>query len=371
MLTPANETDLSAAIAGAVGPLWVTGGGTCGLTAPEGATVLSTAAMSGISLYEPGALTIVAGAGTPLAEVEAALAKENQRLSFEPRDLRALLGTTGKATIGGVVATNGSGPRRVQAGACRDSLIGVRFVDGSGTAIKNGGRVMKNVTGYDLVKLLAGSFGTLGVLSEVAFKVLPGVAARATVILDGLSDAQALQAMCVAMGSPYEVTGAAHVPQGMGDGPVTLLRLEGFTDSVAYRIDRLRETLAGFGAARVETDHDAVIATWAWLRDVQGFAGRDGDVWRVSVKPTDAPGIAARIKGEVIYDWAGGLIWALVPAGTDLRAGLGDFAGHATRVRGQGGGARFQPEAAPVAVRAAGLRTKFDPRGILNSGLMG
>jgi len=371
VLTPANETELSAMVVEASGPLWITGGGTCGMAAPAGAEVMSTAGLSGISLYEPGALTVVAAAGTPLAEVEAALAKENQRLPFEPRDLRKLLATDGEATIGGVVATNASGPRRMQAGACRDSLIGVRFVDGSGTAIKNGGRVMKNVTGYDLVKLMAGSYGTLGVLSEVSFKVLPGVAARSCVMLDGLSDAQAVEAMCVAMGSPYEVTGAVHLPHGADGAPVTMLRLEGFAESVSYRTGKLREILAAFGAARVETDPEAVQRSWQEVRDVEAFAGRDGDVWRVSVKPTDAPGIAARIKGEVIFDWAGGLIWALMPEGTDLRARLGNFAGHATRVRGEGGGARFQPEAAPVAALAAALRGKFDPRGILNTGLMG
>jgi glycolate oxidase FAD binding subunit len=337
--------------------------------------VLSVAGLSGIELYEPGALTIVAKAGTPLAEVEAALAAENQRLPFEPMDLRGLLGTTGEPTIGGVVAANASGPRRIQAGACRDSLIGVRFVDGRGTVVKNGGRVMKNVTGYDLVKLMAGSYGTLGVLSEVAFKVLPGVETRACVLLNGLSNADAVAAMSKALGSPFEVSGAAHTPAGVDGHPVTMLRLEGFADSVTYRAGKLRELLADYGDISVETDPERVLAGWHWVRDVEPFHGRAGDVWRVSVKPSDGPEIAARAGGDVLMDWGGGLVWALVPEGTDLRADLGAFAGHATLIRAsEETRARlpvFQPEPAPVAALTEGLRRQFDPKGILNPGIMG
>lgn len=371
MLSPATEIELSEIVAGARAPLRVIGGGTRGIAPAGPGETLSLSAMSGITLYEPGALTIVAQAGTPLAEIEAALAAENQRLPFEPMDHRALLGSEGTPTIGGVVAANVSGPRRLQAGACRDSLIGVRFVDGTGTIIKNGGRVMKNVTGYDLVKLLAGSHGTLGVLSEVAFKVLPEVAAEASIVLRGLGDHQAVEAMAVAMGSPFEVSGAAHLPQ---DGR-TVLRIEGFTDSVAYRAGRLSETLAAFGTPEVETDRKAVRADWAAIRDVTAFAGQPGDVWRISVTPSDGPEIAARIGGTVQFDWAGGLIWALVPEGSDLRARLGGFAGHATLVRAapdtRARLPRFHPEAAPLAALSQGLRARFDPRGHLNPGLMG
>jgi glycolate oxidase FAD binding subunit len=365
---------LSEAVAGATGALRVVGGGTRDIGRPVAGEVLSMAALSGIELYEPGALTIVAKSGTPLAEIEAALAAENQRLPFEPMDHRGLLGTDGTPTIGGVVAANVSGPRRVQVGACRDSLIGVRFVDGRGTVLKNGGRVMKNVTGYDLVKLMAGSWGTLGVMSEVSFKVLPGVAARACVTIQGLSDAQAVAAMSAALGSPFEVTGAAHLPVGPDGHPVTMLRLEGFGDSVAYRAGRLRDLLAPYGSARIEDDPDKIASDWASIRDVGAFHGRDGDVWRISVKPSDGPDIAARSGGQVMYDWGGGLVWALLPDGTDLRARLGAFDGHATLIRGAGATrarmAVFQPEPAPLAALTAGLRAKFDPRGILNPGLM-
>jgi glycolate oxidase FAD binding subunit len=371
VLTPASEVELSEAVAAAKASLRILGGGTRPIGRPVAGEALSVAGLSGVELYEPGALTIVVKAGTPLAEVEAMLAKENQRLPFEPMDHRALLGTEGEPTIGGVVAANVSGPRRIQAGACRDSLIGVRFVDGTGTVLKNGGRVMKNVTGYDLVKLLAGSWGTLGVLTEVAFKVLPDTETQANVVVEGLSPHQAVEAMSTALGSPFEVTGAAHLP---GEGARTILRLEGFAASVAYRTERLSTLLAPFGAVRSETDPAAVRAAWCAVRDVEAFAARPGDVWRLSVKPSDGPDIAALTQGEAVFDWGGGLVWACVPEGTDLRTRLGAFAGHATLVRASEDTrariAPFQPEAAPIAALSEGLRRQFDPRGILNPGLM-
>ena len=362
MIRPESEAELSAAIAGAKGPLRIVGGGTRPVGRATG-EVLSTTGLSGISLYEPGALTIVAGAGTPLAEVEAALAAENQRLPFEPMLAGALLGSEGSSTIGGVVAANASGPRRIQAGACRDCLIGVRFVDGRGDIIKNGGRVMKNVTGYDLVKLLAGSWGTLGVLSEVAFKVLPGVEAVVTIEVSGVDAGAAIGAMSAALGSPYEVSGASYDPARQ----VVMLRLEGFSESLTYRTAKLQAVLASFGNVSVNPDAD-----WAAVRDASLFAGGTGDLWRISVKPSDGPRVGAALPGaKLLFDWGGGLIWAEVAQGVDLRAALGGIAGHATLMRGTGCGTVFQPEPAPLAAISAGLRAQFDPRGILNAGLMG
>lgn len=357
-MRPTSEAELAEIIRSANAPLLVKGGGTRTLGAPKG-EVLETSGLAGIELYEPGALTIVAKAGTPLADIEAALAAEGQRLPFEVPDMRGLLGRTGQSTLGGVVAANASGPRRVQAGACRDSLIGVRFVTGDGTIVKNGGRVMKNVTGYDLVKLLAGSFGSLGVLTEVAFKVLPTPATSATLILRGLSDIQAVAAMSQALGSPFEVSGAAHLP---GDG--TFLRIEGLTTSVAYRSGQLARHLSGFGVAEVEEGS----SRWAGIRDVAPFLGKSGDVWRVSVKPSDGPALVANLGAEaVFYDWGGGLIWVLVAEGTDLRAQLGPYSGHATRVRGGAGISHFQPEGPAIAVLTQGLRDRFDPRGLFGA----
>ncbi len=373
-MTPQTEAELADIIAGASGPLRIQGGGTRPIGRSEGET-LSTTKMRGITLYEPGALTIVAKAGTPVAEIEAKLAKENQRLAFEPMDHRGLLGTKGEPTIGGVVAGNISGPRRISVGACRDFALGVRFVDGSGTIIKNGGRVMKNVTGYDLVKLMCGSYGTLGVLTEVALKVLPNVEATGCVLLHGLNDTQAIAAMSAALGSPFEATGAAHFPKSMHGDPVTMIRIEGFEKSVAYRADKLRDLLKSFGEATIqigETDDGyGSEKGWAWVRDVSAFADQPGDVWRISAKPSDAAALAARLDADAVqYDWGGGLIWARMPEGVDAREKLTTFDGHATLVRGSADVPAFHPEPAPLAAITQGLRAKFDPRGILNPGLM-
>ncbi|WP_323040568.1 FAD-binding protein [Gemmobacter sp.] len=355
-MRPVTEDEMAEAVRDAGGPLVVRGGGTRGLGAPAG-EVLDTGGLAGVTLYEPGALTLVARAGTPLAGLEALLAGERQRLAFEVPDLRGLLGRGGDSTIGGVIAANASGPRRVQAGAARDFLLGVRFVDGLGRVVKNGGRVMKNVTGYDLVKLMAGSHGTLGVLTEVSLKVLPAPAAQATLVLDGLDDAQAVTAMARALGSPYDVTGAAHWP-----GRGTFLRIEGLAAQVAYRAGRLQALLGG-----TVTDP----GPWDQIRDVALFHGQPGDVWRLSVKPSDAPGLVARAGAlGVLYDWGGGLVWVLVTPGSDLRARLGAFQGHATLIRGSGQPV-FQPEPAPVAALTRGLRARFDPKSIFNAGLMG
>ncbi len=379
-LTPADETELAQAVAGATGPLRIVGGGTRGVGRPVAGQVLSTAGLTGIKLYEPGALTLVAATGTPMADIEAALAAENQRLPFEPMDHAALLGAatpggTGAATLGGMVATNAAGPRRFQAGACRDSLIGVRFVDGTGRIVANGGRVMKNVTGYDLVKLMAGSWGTLGVLTEVALKLLPRPEMGATLRCAGLDDARAITALQAAMATPFEVNGAAHLHRGVDGGSETLIRIEGFAESVAYRAQRLQAALASHGAFGLDTDQAHVADTWRAIRDVLGFAGATGDVWHVSCVPGDAPGLVASLPAlDAIYDWGGGRVWLLLPTGTDPRAAMRQLRGHATLIRASADTRRrvrpFPPETPGPAALSDGLRARFDPRGILNPGLM-
>jgi glycolate oxidase FAD binding subunit len=359
-MRPRTEADLVDAIGAAAGPLLIRGGGTRTIGHAVG-QVLETGGLSGVELYEPGALTLVVRAGTPLAEAEAVLAGERQRLAFEPPDLRSLLGRDGVSTIGGVVAANAAGPRRVQVGAARDAALGLRFVDGNGSIIKNGGRVMKNVTGYDLVKLLAGSRGTLGVLSEVSLKVqaLPG--AEATLIVEGLGDEAGLGALRRALGSPFDVSGVAR------HSGRSLVRVEGMAGSVAYRAGQL-QALVGGDVTLVEATASA--ALWREVRDVLPFADRPGDVWRIVTVPTAAAEIVARCESDAIWDWGGGLIWLCAEPGrgAEIAAAVAGR-GHATLVRGEGGPV-FPPEAAEVNALAAGLKARFDPRGILNSGMM-
>lgn len=346
--------------------LRIIGGGTrqsLGNSCESDAT-LSTADMTGISLYEPSALTIVAAAGTPLDEIEKTLAAEGQRLPFEPMDHCGLLGSSGKPTIGSVVACNISGPARIQAGACRDSLIGVRMVDGIGRVIKNGGRVMKNVTGYDLVKLMAGSFGTLGVLTEVAFKVLPAPEASTTVTITGLTDAQAVQAMSQGLTAPYDVNGAAHM------NGTTMIRVEGFKASVAYRAQQLQTLFAPLGEVSIFNDD----TLWQSVRDVKPFQGLDTDVWRISVAPSDSPKVAAALREmdgsvQVVYDWGGGLLWVSTPTDMDVRTVLSGTSGTTECIRGSG--LKRVPQNAAIARIEQGLRAKFDPKSILNTGIMG
>jgi glycolate oxidase FAD binding subunit len=360
-MRPVTEAELAEAVAGARGPLLVRGGGTRTLGHAVG-EVLETSGLTGVELYEPGALTLVVQAGTPVAEVDRVLAAERQRLAFEVPDLRGLLGREGVSTIGGVVAANASGPRRVQVGACRDACLGVRFVDGSGTVVKNGGRVMKNVTGYDLVKLLAGSRGVLGVLSEVSFKVQALPEAEATLVVEGLADEAGLSALRVALGSPFDVSGAAR------HSGRSLIRVEGMAGSVTYRLGQLTARLGG-DVTTVEGDASA--ALWRELRDVVPLQGKPGDIWRIATLPTAAAEIVARLEGEAVWDWGGGLVWLRLDPGrgAEVAAAVAGR-GHATLVKGQGGSV-FPPEAVEVAALAAGIKAKFDPRGIFNPGMMG
>lgn len=372
-----SPDDIAEQVRSVNGPLRIIGGGTRTIGSISGHE-LSLSGLTGITLYEPGAMTMVARAGTTVEEIEKTLAEEGQRLAFEPSDWRSLLGTSGNSTIGGLAAANISGPRRIQVGACRDHIIGVEFVDGSGRLLKNGGRVMKNVTGYDLVKLMCGSWGTLGVLTELSFKVGAISEAEVTLVYEGLSDNDAVMKLCEVMSTPFDVSGSAHVNnEGVGK---TCIRIEGLAASVMYRREALLNSVcSGFEVH----EGDASKNLWQSIRDVSDFAGTDGAVWRVSLKPTDAAKLTgklteASIQHNVIYDWSGGLIWVLVKseqaaAAELIRSTTAELKGHATLVRSEStldGVPTFQPQNSIIQKLEGSLREKFDPRGILNKGLM-
>jgi glycolate oxidase FAD binding subunit len=362
-------------------PLAIEGGGTKrGLGRPvQAAATLSLAKLSGVTLYEPAEMVIGAWAGTPLSEVTAALDARGQMLAFEPPDWRALLGSEGEPTIGAVAACGLAGPRRIMAGGARDSLIGVRFVNGRGEIIKNGGRVMKNVTGLDLVKLQAGAHGTLGVLTEVIFKVIPKPAASATLAFHGLSDANGVALLCTAMGTPFEPTGAAHV-SAAGGAARTLIRIEGFPEQISYRSAALFGIL-GKGQLVEGQAHEAL---WREVRDATILAEpRDHAVWRISVPQTRGAAAAAAVgamrKARWFFDWSGGLVWLATSAEDDagaaaVQTAAANAGGHATLVRApeavRAAVTVFQPQDPAVGKLQSGLKSSFDPDGILNPGRM-
>jgi glycolate oxidase FAD binding subunit len=344
--------------------------------------VLDLSGIGGIVDYAPEELVVTLRAGTSMREVEALLAQRNQMLAFEPPDLGPLLGhAAGEGTLVGAIMGNLAGPRRLSAGAARDHLLGFSGVNGRGEAFKSGGRVMKNVTGYDLSKLIAGSWGTLAVLDEVSVKVLPAPDQTRTLLLRGLDDTAAVTAMCAAMGSPHEVSGAAHV------GERTALRIEGVAPSVEARLKGLRELLAVSGAAMDELGTLESRTFWREVRDVAGplDAAAEAVVWRLSCPPTEGPAIVTRIRAQrpsakAFYDWSGGLVWLALPPTADadhllVRASLGSTGGHATLIRASAATRAsvpvLQPQSPALAALAARVKESFDPRGLFNPGRMG
>ncbi len=342
-VAPTDEAELISAVAAAFEsstPLEVLGNGSKrGLLRPvQAARSLSTTALTGISLYSPQELVLSAHAGTPLATIEAAVAERGQQITSEPPDFSALLGQAGVQTLGGVVGANLSGPRRIAWGATRDHVLGVRAVNGRGELIRSGGRVLKNVTGLDICKLLTGSHGTLAVLSEITIKVLPAPERRGTVLLAGLDPARGVAALSAALGSPYSVSGAAYLPADAVAavpalawlrGSATLARIEDFAQSVAYRTDRLRAELSGFGHAEI-LDNAASIAAWAAVRDAVPLHGTTEAIWRVSVRPSAGPEVAQALEkafaARWFLDWGGGLVWLAGPATEAAHAAVMDAA---------------------------------------------
>lgn len=397
-LLPRDAQDVLAAVQDAVGasrPLEILGHGTKRrIGRPVAARqMIDLSDLSGVIFYEPEEIVLSVKAGTPLAEIDALLAAENQELAFEPMDYGPLFGAPRDGgTIGGALAANASGPRRIKAGAARDHVLGVSAVSGRGETFKSGGRVVKNVTGYDLSKGMAGSWGTLAVLTDVTFKVLPRAEASSTFAIFGLDDRTGVDVLCAAMGSPSEVSGAVHLPAGLSQHfpelisygfACTLLRLEGFRPSVLYRARQLAD-LIGRGRESVRIDDSASIELWRAVRDVGPFADRENVLWRISCAPSRGPDIVEALRAELnfahFYDWSGGLIWIELAdeaphTGADLirRTLREKGGGHATLVRlpdPDAGVARFQPQPPALAALSARLKQSFDPLGILNPGRM-
>jgi glycolate oxidase FAD binding subunit len=353
---------------------------------------LDLSGLSGVTLYEPEELVLSAWAGTPLAEIETLLEKNNQQLAFEPMDYGPLLGgLAGQGTLGGALATNLSGPRRIKAGAARDHFLGVTAVTGRAETIKSGGRVVKNVTGYDMCKLLAGSWGTLAAMTDVTIKVLPKAESEATVIVEGLDDARACAAMAAAMGSSCDVSGAAHLPDHVAsyfDGlprpeAATALRLEGFTPSVKHRKEALTALMKPFGPVAL-LDEKESRALWRSVRQVKPFAAeaaRARPLWRISTAPSRGHEIAAAITpaAQMFYDWAGGLLWVAMPFADEpdagsIRTAVNSVGGHATLVRApapvRASVEVFEPQEAALRALAKRVKESFDPKGVLNPGRM-
>jgi glycolate oxidase FAD binding subunit len=398
-LRPRDAKDVEDAVFWALGEsktLEVAGRGTKrGIGRPSQSDLtLDLSGLSGVTLYEPEELVLSARAGTPLTEIEALVASKGQELAFEPMDYGPVLGVApGAGTIGGALAANLAGPRRIKSGAARDHFLGTSAVSGRGETFKTGGRVVKNVTGYDLCKVLAGSFGTLAAMTDVSIKVLPKAETEQTVMVHALDDAAAMRAMAAAMNSSCDVSGAGHFPEKIAASllplpdSVTALRIEGVAPSVAHRKQMLEASLKSFGALST-IDETASRQFWRGVRDVLPFATEDAEaadvLWRVSTAPANgaslAAVVAAKADAQMFYDWAGGLVWiALQERGDDggaalVRRAVATFGGHATLVRAPAALRAtvdvFEPADAAVAALSRRVKQSFDPKGVLNPGRM-
>lgn len=406
VFTPKRPEELSEILRWAVAnatPLAVVGSGSkSGIGRPVPVEhVLSLAGFSGVGQYEPNELVLTAGAGTPLADIEALLTRNGQMLAFEPPDHTHLFAVSATApiagaaragTLGGVLAANSSGPRRFLAGAARDHFLGFRAVNGRGEPFKAGGRVVKNVTGFDLPKLLAGSWGTLAALWEVTLKVMPVPEFSCALLIFGLDDTGASRLMRTAAASAHVVSGAAHLPARVAarsavvnaaGQSVTALRVEGPELSVRHRVTGLKALLIGGGHACDELDGPAALALWRDIGDLALLAAGDTrEIWRLSLPPATAPGVVTHIvNGEPEVEWlqdqAGGTLWLSCPAGTpaeQIRSALAPDGGHATLWCA--GAARraevpvFQPQPPALAALTRRVKASFDPRAVLNPGRM-
>ena len=359
--------------------------------------LLDLSDLTGITSYEPEELVLQAAVGTPVADIERAVAEKDQQLAFEPADYGPLFGAAADSgSIGGVFACNLSGPRRIMAGAARDHLLGAKAVSGRGERFKSGGQVVKNVTGYDLCKLLAGSYGTLAAIHDVTMKVMPAPEKVRTVLVMGLDDAAAVGLLGEAAASGFELSGLAHLPPEISghsgvsyvaeaDASVTALRLEGPGPSVEHRCEELKKWVAARAPVEELHRHNSA-ALWREVRDVAAFAAdplSSHSIWRLSVPPASGAGVVRKIAETLaarwLFDWAGGLVWLAsdtAPADDEapIRAAVAGVGGHATLVRATADARAavpvFQPQSPALADLSRRVKENFDPKGILNPGRM-
>jgi glycolate oxidase FAD binding subunit len=339
---------------------------------------LDISAIRGIELYEPEELVIKVRAGTSISEIRATLAEKKQHLACEPPDLAGLFGDAMAGdTIGGAVACNLSWPRRILTGSIRDAVLGMEAVNGIGEIFKGGGRTVKNVTGYDMPKLLVGSFGVLAVITAVTLKIHPAPAREATLLIPNLGDADAIRIMGEALRMPLDISAASHLAT-RDSHRVTALRLEGFLDSVAARRNELQKRLQGLtGVTLIEGEESAVF--WRRRRDLSDFAADPlACLWRLLLPVPHATRVAAAAGGEALYDWGGSRVFvktneeAVRTQGNLLRSMVEQAGGTACLFKAPAGlrqalGA-FHPRPKAHQDLAERIRARFDPNNVLNPG---
>lgn len=379
-IRPDTIEDVCAAVAEAVRSghrLEIRGGGSKALIgAPRDAVLLDMRGFAGIVDYDPAELVLTVGAGTRLADIEALIGAEGQVLAFDPFDHGPLFGAaTGCATIGGVVSAGVAGSCRISAGGARDHLLGFRGVSGRGEAFVAGARVVKNVTGYDLPKLLAGSWGRLAAITELTLKVLPRPRTVVTMLAEGLDDRAAIALMARALGSYADVSAAAHLP-AWGDSSqasTTLLRVAGFPRSVEARCEQLPAIVCELAELR-RANADEAERLW---HDVRYAIPLDGPtLWRVHLPASRACHFLAKmapLNARWLLDWGGALIWlACEEPPAAIRAAAAECSGQAALVRAPSHlwetVPAQHPRSAGIGALESRVRRAFDPNGVFETG---
>lgn len=338
-------------------------------------TVVELGALSGVIEYDPGELVLTVGAGTRLCELESLVAEHQQMLAFEPFDHGPLYDMPpGESTIGGVIAANVCGSRRLSVGSARDHVLGFEAVSGRAELFKAGGRVVKNVTGFDLPRLMTGSWGRLAGLTAVTLKVMPRPQTELTVLIEGPTEVEGSVLMSRAVGSGAEVSAAAHLPPSLALAQAGVaLRLEGFAPAVAARQALVRELVGDAWPVRTLAGDESA---HLWQRICTAAClPRLDTLWRVLVPPAIGYEFVKRLgtgQHRYLYDWAGGLVWVAAAAELDVRSAATQVSGEAVLVRADLGVrtriAALHPEPVALTALRARIKAAFDPADILDPG---